>query len=971
MPLAMVLCLGSDGVWADSQTRRGLKHRIAEVEHHYRNGNHQLALEKARVVHEQVSAQLTRVDSLYQIATNNLAVLLELHGELGEAEKYHREVLQIRRDQLGHTHRSTLDSMSNLANLLARQGRYKEAEDRYREALELYRSITDENDRDLLSLRNGLARLYHRRGRYHEAEDMFGGVLDRSRARWGERDALTLTLRNNMAGLYSSLGRYGEAEDQLRTVLKTYENMRQERHPRALAVSSNIAFLHVHQGRYDEAARRFEELLAVSRGKFSDTHHLTLTSLNNLAYVYARQERYDKAEPLYSEALATRRAVSGATHPKTLTSMNNLAGLYADRQHYDAAEKLYREVLETRRREAGQDDPLTLTSMHNLALLLTKRRQYGEAEQLYRGALKTRGDRLDDENPATLSTSIELARLLIETGRFEEAARRLNRIGPRLLRWAGGQLQSTRQARVKRLLLNRQSRYQNIVLDLARRNQGGDLAVRLAADVVLRWKGMAGDEEAYLARLMHRTRDPRLTDLAREIQDLRAALATSVHKQADDADQLLARLEMAESRLSALSLEFRKHKEFSSASASKVEQVLPEGAVLIEFRLYEPFDYRRRRQGDPRIAVIRLSPDANPAFADLGPVAEIAGLMQRLDAEDGSVTQVENELFQRLFEPFADDLRNARHVYLAPDGILYQLPFTRLRPKLGGKRWIETTTLRVVQSGRALLHRRGETARRGLVAFGGVDFDDIGTPLARSASREEAGPDDGSADVIRGAGRAVRQAVTRFKPLEESGSEVDNIARRYAENRIDDPVKVWTSGEARERRLKTLVEPPRVLHLATHGFYLSTDAPVERPMLLSGLSVAGANLGLAGNTDPDGEDGILYGLEAMGLNLQGTELVALSACDTAKGTIDYAEGVYGLGRAFRIAGADNVLITLWSLGDALARDFMTEFYIEWLTRHGDPAMALAVVQKEWASSADPARADPQAWAPYILVQNGR
>ena len=218
----------------------------------------------------------------------------------------------------------------------------------------------------------------------------------------------------------------------------------------------------------------------------------------------------------------------------------------------------------------------------------------------------------------------------------------------------------------------------------------------------------------------------------------------------------------------------------------------------------------------------------------------------------------------------------------------------------------------------------------------------------------------------------MRQALRGgFNPLPETAPEVDAIARLYRASRTGEPVSVWPGQQAREKRLKALAAPPRVLHLATHGFYLPAEVAVERPMLLSGLSLAGANRGLAGETDPDGEDGVLYALEAMGLNLHGTELVALSACDTAKGVVDYSEGIYGLARAFRIAGADNVLMTLWPINDARARLFMEDFYNIWLNHHDDPADALTVVKRSWAASRDPARADPVAWAPFVLVQSGR
>lgn len=158
----------------------------------------------------------------------------------------------------------------------------------------------------------------------------------------------------------------------------------------------------------------------------------------------------------------------------------------------------------------------------------------------------------------------------------------------------------------------------------------------------------------------------------------------------------------------------------------------------------------------------------------------------------------------------------------------------------------------------------------------------------------------------------------------------------------------------------SLTRPPHVLHLATHGFYRKPESPLDRPMLLAGVSLAGANTALAG----DSHDGILYAVEAQGLNLEGTELVVLSACETAQGVIDYSEGVYGLVRALRTAGAGNVLVTLRPVGDAASRDFMTAFYRHWLAQpRSDPAAALRATQRQYISENKP----PNIWEPYILV----
>jgi CHAT domain-containing protein len=195
---------------------------------------------------------------------------------------------------------------------------------------------------------------------------------------------------------------------------------------------------------------------------------------------------------------------------------------------------------------------------------------------------------------------------------------------------------------------------------------------------------------------------------------------------------------------------------------------------------------------------------------------------------------------------------------------------------------------------------------------------------------------------------------------------VNEVAEWYQKIRNDEPAEIWSGTEAAKSRLMALKTPPRVLHLATHGFYLPNRS--REPMLLSGIVLAGANREVVGGSkEGAGTEGLLFALEAEGLNLDGTELVVLSACDTAKGDVDYSEGVYGLARALRTAGARNVLVTLWPLDDGLARDFMVDFYKNWLTQaHSDPAKALRDTQREWIGQQG--RSDPRIWAPYVVVE---
>lgn len=353
-----------------------------------------------------------------------------------------------------------------------------------------------------------------------------------------------------------------------------------------------------------------------------------------------------------------------------------------------------------------------------------------------------------------------------------------------------------------------------------------------------------------------------------------------------------------------------------------------------------------------------------PVLRDLGPVAPTRTLWAqfRLAGDDKAKADgAAHDLYQTLFGPFETEIADLKTLFIAPDGFLHLAPLTRLILP-NGKYWIQRQAIHRLQTGRDLLRQPLRNSSDRMLALGGVDFHQYAEVVDRKPEETR----NRFADV----NRQTAEEIEFFKPLTASGEEADEIALLYRLNRKA-PAEVWPGLEASEQRLKSLKFAPKVLHLATHGFYLR-DRPlgVERPLVMSGLSLAGANQGLRGKVGRDDEDGILYSLEVLGLNLHGTELLSLSACDTGRGVVDYAEGVYGLVRAFRIAGARRVLMTLWSVGDRHAKDFMVQFYERWLQQPvSDPARALRETYLAYIDHPQPELRDPRVWAPYVLVGN--
>jgi CHAT domain-containing protein/tetratricopeptide (TPR) repeat protein len=902
---------------------------------------------------------------------NGLASLYLEQSRYDEAEPLYREALQARREVLGTRHPSTLNSLNNLAVLYQSQGRYSEAEPLSREVLQARREVLGARHPDTLGSLNNLANLFHRQGRYGEAEPLYREALQAKREVLGDRHPDTLASLNNLASLYQSQGRYGEAEPLYREALQAKRDLLGARHPDTLMSLHNLGSLYQDQRRYDEAEHLYREALQAMREVLGPRHADTLTSLSDLAGLYRDQGRYGDAEPLYREALQARRAVLGPRHPATLGSLNNLANLYSNQGRDGEAEPLYREALQAKREVLGVHHPDTLRSLNNLAVFYLDHGRYGEAEPLFQEALQLSREVRGPRHPETLTYQRNMVQNLVNQDRRVEAVRLLEQMEADVLGWIGQELYSTEAGATRRGLVSSQATFQDDVLTLATTAGSIREARRLAATVMLRFKALQGEEEAYLARLSRRSQDPRVQTLVREISRLRAALAAAAKEAPDTFEKTLQALESKRQELISISPEYQSRLQAQTATMDDVRRALPAGSVLIEFRQFWPYDFRTSTAGDPRVAGLLLTSAGEPVVADLGPIWELHPLTVDLgasasgrgvapDPQGQPLTPADEaaaKLYERLFAPFKDAVAAAKTIYVAPDGILNLVPFARLK-LTDGRYWFEQQEVHLLQTGRDLLRPGANRPARGLLALGGIDYD---------AGAAGAGPQDSVFLAAAGSDRktAVSRAAESFRkgfgPLPATASEVQEVTSWFQARYGDEPAETWSGADASKARLMALKSPPRVLHLATHGFYLPNQS--REPMLLSGIALAGANREVAGA----GNEGLLFALEAEGLNLDGTELVVLSACDTAQGDVDYSEGVFGLARALRTAGARYVLVTLWKLDDFMARDFMVDFYKNWIGQeHSDPARALHDTQRQWI--AQDGRRNPKDWAPYVLIE---
>jgi len=288
-------------------------------------------------------------------------------------------------------------------------------------------------------------------------------------------------------------------------------------------------------------------------------------------------------------------------------------------------------------------------------------------------------------------------------------------------------------------------------------------------------------------------------------------------------------------------------------------------------------------------------------------------------------------------DPLRPLLRHSRHVFLSPDGALNLVPFAALVDR-GGHYLVSHYEFSYLTSGRDLLRlRASRPARRSAMVLANPDFGGSvseGAEGDRGIKLKYQPASDSESSILSGA---------FFPPLSGTADEAKALKAMLAD------ATVLTEAQATEAALKQAASP-RILHIATHGFFLPDVATsdesrglllsddnfptrrVENPLLRSGLALTGANLRKTGAGHED--DGVLTAAEASALDLWGTKLVVLSACDTGVGEVRNGDGVYGLRRALTLAGAETQVMSLWPVSDKATRNLMIEYYKKLLSGRG-------------------------------------
>jgi len=929
-------------------------------------------------------------------AQGNKATLVEARGDFESAKLWYERTAGTMRAALGPEHRETLMAVKDLGMAWNNLGEYAKARALVDDALAI-RSRQEPQHADVAILRHNLGAIDWQLGNYTAARDSFTAAADGLARAFGGDHPHVASALEGLGVIQHQLGEHAESRTTLRRVLAIRENVLPPGHPLIGQTYVNLGDVLMSMGDYPSALRAFEHGLAIWEHALGPNHPQLLIALTDLAVLRDRTGDHAGARQAMRRGIAIREKANGPDDPDLVIPLTQLANMLADAGRWAEARKMYARARSLGARTRGPDHPYVAAADIEEGLRLAARGNPAAAAPLIEHARAAQLGAFGPDHPTVAVGLDASARLAAVRGATADAV--AGAIAAEALTRQHFQATVAVLPENEALLYaEERARSQDLALFLALGTPPADTAtIERLWDVVVRSRALVLEGMSWRRDIVTAADTPVSRETIDEAADARARLAQlfvrgpSRERPADFARELAdARQakDRADERLAAASAAYQRDRALRASGFDAIREALPERAALVSFVRYETglFTPTARAHRFAYAAFVLPARDAAPRLIPIGSAIAIDSLIARLRQQvraeatappmgaarrEAEYRTIAADVRRRVWDPVARHLAHPSRVLIVPDGALHLLDFATL--PIGVDRYLVDAgpTVHYATAERDLIPDAA-TPGIGLLALGAPAFDRSPAPLA-------------DVPIARLRSECAAAPAQRFTALPESGREAEAIVRMWPE--ADGPALLLRGAAASESALKAAAPRRRVLHLATHGFVMgegctsagrgagartgAAQTLASSPLLGAGLVLAGASRRLSPSTAA--EDGILTAEEISGLDLRGVQWAVLSACDSGTGVARAGEGIFGLRRAFQLAGVRTVIVSLWPVEDRAARSWMERLYSARLTRHRSTDEAVREASR--SALADRRKAGrsthPRYWSGFVAAGDWR
>ncbi|MCU0353834.1 MAG: CHAT domain-containing protein, partial [Cytophagales bacterium] len=909
----------------------------------YGSGDYDKAIALAENALQKAIDMSAANDTNFIALQGDLGGYLMLKGRLVEAEK-HLSNAMTASQSLGAVIPPYIEI--NITNTLGevyyKKADFRRADSVFRKVVEMSRISLPPTDPIRISALNNFAIVNVRMGQYTITEETYLEILDLQRMSVGDKHPNYAFTLNNLGTFYAGTNRYAEAVTVLSQAASIQETRLGSSHPDLARSLSNLGLVQEKLGDYATAEKSLLKALGIRKSRLGETHEEYLITLNNLASLYQATNRMTEASALAQQIANARRRSLGANHPDYAAALYNLAKMEANQNHHVQAQQLLNQcsaiLLPLYPQEANTylktlaflaasyartgatqtadsisnvvstllDNPQNpvipgLADVFGMFALMRYRQNRSEqALGFWNKAISLRSKTLGTNNVEYTTLLVNKAISEASLSKMPEASQNLRQALEILAQMSHATFtvlsDREKEQLQERVFLANES-FLNVIAKTVSPSPD-QLSTAYNARLTIRQMLFNASKESWFT--LKNSTDKDLKNLYTLWQLRRNILAklynqgleqpkrgsASIVSLENEVDSLEKRLILQYEPLAA-------RRRYEKANWEAIKTKLSKGEVAIEIVRYYLSDFKPpgRLTDTVRYAALIIKPESqHPELVLLQNGNDLEGRYLEAYRNDLRNQTYEADAYQWFWQPIAEKLRGVKTVYLSADGVYHQIALGALRNPATGRDLSDELDLRLLNSTRELLAPAPLPAKGGIALFGFPDYEQATTPkLARSETAEKT--PRYAPDTERG---------HDCTPLPGTKAEVESVRDMAAGKGL--PVQVYLATDATEERVKAL-QSPRVLHLATHGYFEADAAQTAaNPMLRSGLLLAGAKHTLDRKDTMiltnQAEDGVLTAYEASGLDMDGTELVVLSACETGLGEVKNGEGVYGLQRAF-------------------------------------------------------------------------
>jgi|GEM_PF-1362125 len=902
----------------------------------------------------------------------NKAIALLYYGDYSNSNGHCEELVPLVTSVSGY-HSEDMVNLLNLRGVLSRrQGQISAAKDFYEEAIKVGQEVMAPEDLIMGSLYNNLALVLEKTGNYYEALPLYKSSLENARLAVGEEDAEYAARLDNLTNLYWHLGKLDSLIYFRRKVVNIAERTLGPKHYLYSRYLFNLATEYQRLDMSKEALDLFNRSKEIFAAQLDTVQFEYADRQKCVAFALNRLGRYEEALQCLQIAIDINTALNDKENIRAAEYLTSLGSIHAAAGQSNEAIAAYKKAIQSFE-DMEQTDvywyPSALLALGNHYM---EKGQFAKAKKQLELALaffkiparKEQAFYLEVLQPLAYSEAAlgheERALVLMDTIHF---LRKEYHLPPLKYFSAKEQL-----GLVQDLSYWRQ-RFESY-LDRASRPQK---MVNIGFENSILSKELIRLNQGEVLSQLNQSDSPTLVADFKEWLQLKATLGEQYRIPLEDRissfDSLLRKANVLESQLARTASSFRTAHE--TIDWKQIHAKLSAGEAILNITHYQGIDDRGgRTEEEYYVAYLLKSSHEVPIRIPLFEKSELSNIKAIRKLYSPSTSMGLNKLIWQNLAPHLEDIST---IYYSPAGLFHRLNLGAI-PVEGGEILADIFQIQMVSNLRAFKQGNTDQFKQTALIYGNIKYD----PQGFSGSKLE------SSSIEENIGRTALEEVginqyrsgdsQNWPQLPWTARETKNISEILDQNGLR--VKVKEHFQATEESVKQLSgTSPRVLHFATHGYFFDDPSSnskngfrtSDHPLIRSGLILAGANAAWQGEAlQQKKEDGILTAYEVSQLDLSQTELVVLSACDTGLGVIQGDEGVFGLQRAFKLAGVKNIIMSLWNVKDRQSMEFMTAFYQEWLEKNQDIPTAFQAAQRKLRTQyATPF--NPFLWAGFVLV----